>query len=170
MSSEASDLLAVTHSTSAPGLVIVSLHREPVNSMNKVRIKSLAHLWPGCVQFMKVNTFSYQALWQALSDTLTQLENNRSVRAVIFRSGLKRPIFTAGNDINELHARRTTRERYIDFWLLKNQFLARLLRTRLSTAAAIKGACPAAGTCLAMCCDVRIATKDVTMGLNEVKF
>ncbi|KAJ3036056.1 dodecenoyl-CoA isomerase [Rhizophlyctis rosea] len=144
MASKASQLLTVDAPSSTPGLAIISIHREPVNSMNK-------------------------ALWQALSDTLTQLEANPSIRAVIFRSGLKRPIFTAGNDINELHARRTTRERYVSFWLLKNQFLARLLRSRLSTAAAIKGACPAAGTCLAMCCDVRIATKDVTMGLNEVR-
>jgi len=34
---------------------------------------------------------------------------------------------------------------------------------------AIDGYCPAGGTCLAMCCDVRVATENVVMGLNEVQ-
>jgi 3,2-trans-enoyl-CoA isomerase len=38
----------------------------------------------------------------------------------------------------------------------------------LFTVAAVKGACPAGGCCLAMCCDFRIVTKDASMGLNEV--
>ena len=36
------------------------------------------------------------------------------------------------------------------------------------TIAAVKGACPAGGCCLAMCCDFRIVTQDASMGLNEV--
>lgn len=36
------------------------------------------------------------------------------------------------------------------------------------TVAAVKGACPAGGTCLAMACDYRVLTKDASMGLNEV--
>ncbi|KAJ3036681.1 dodecenoyl-CoA isomerase, partial [Rhizophlyctis rosea] len=143
MSSPDPSLLTITYPEDQPGLAILTLHRHPVNSMNL-------------------------ALWQALSSCLTQLEANPKVRSLIFRSGLSRPIFTAGNDINELHAKRTTRERYIKFWITKNQFLARLLRTRLTTGVCVKGACPAAGTCLAMCCDVRVGTEDVTMGLNEV--
>ena len=47
-------------------------------------------------------------------------------------------------------------------------FLARLYTSPLVTIAAVKGAFPAGGCCLAMCCDFRIVTKDATMGLNEV--
>ncbi|KAJ3279290.1 hypothetical protein HK104_001586 [Borealophlyctis nickersoniae] len=125
------------------GVAIVTMRRDPVNSMN-------------------------MDVWEQLLSTLTQLENNKSVRAAVFRSGLSRPVFTAGNDITELYARKTNKERYTRFWIVQNVFLARLLRSRLATAAVIKGACPAAGTGLSMCCDVRVATADVTMGLNEV--
>ncbi len=49
--------------------------------------------------------------------------------------------------------------RYREFWVTSNVFLARLYRTPLVTVAAIKGACPAGGCCLAMCCDLRIMTQ-----------
>ena len=51
--------------------------------------------------------------------------------------------------------------RYRDFWVTSNVFLARLYRTPLVTIAAIKGACPAGGCCLSMCCDVRVMTEQV---------
>lgn len=34
------------------------------------------------------------------------------VRGIIFSSGLRRDVFTAGNDINELYAPLTSKERY----------------------------------------------------------
>jgi Delta3-Delta2-enoyl-CoA isomerase len=124
-------------------LAIVSLHREPVNSMNT-------------------------ALWTQLLQTLDSLESNPHVRGVIFTSTLKRNVFTAGNDLSELYAPSTSLAQYSNFWVTSNMFLARLYTSPLVTIAAVKGACPAGGCCLAMCCDFRIVTKDATMGLNEV--
>lgn len=129
----------------------------------------------------------------------------QAVRGVIFASGLKRDVFTAGNDIKELYAPQTSKERcvtvrhlleivvlaaksavpvcewdfpsaymelaatetqsrfclsrYREFWVTSNVFLARLYRSPLVTMAAIKGACPAGGCCLSLCCDVRIMTE-----------
>jgi enoyl-CoA hydratase/carnithine racemase len=54
------------------------------------------------------------------------------------------------------------------FWLVSNTFLARLYTSRLVTIAAIRGACPAGGCCLALCCDYRIITETGSIGLNEV--
>ncbi|KAI8897033.1 ClpP/crotonase-like domain-containing protein [Globomyces pollinis-pini] len=122
---------------------IVSIKRDPVNSM---------HL----------------PLWKELAQMLSDLESNEKVRGLIITSGLSRPIFTAGNDLTELHAPKTSHERYTEFWRVSNTFLADLSTTSLVTVAAIHGACPAGGCCLSMCCDYRIATDDVTMGLNEV--
>ncbi len=51
--------------------------------------------------------------------------------------------------------------RYTDFWVTSNVFLARLYRSPLVTLAAIKGACPAGGCCLSLCCDMRIMTEQV---------
>lgn len=51
---------------------------------------------------------------------------------------------------------------------MSNTFLARLYASPLVTIAAIRGACPAGGCCLALCCDYRIMTQKGSIGLNEV--
>jgi 3,2-trans-enoyl-CoA isomerase len=124
-------------------LAVVSLHREPVNSMNT-------------------------AVWTSLLSLLDSLEANPKVRGVVFTSTLKRNVFTAGNDLTELYAPGTSMSQFSHFWVTSNTFLARLYVSPLFTIAAVKGACPAGGCCLAMCCDFRIVTKDASMGLNEV--
>ena len=61
------------------------------------------------------------------------------------------------------------RRRYREFWVESNQFLARLYRSPLVTIAAIRGACPAGGCCLSLCCDLRIMSEGPGhIGLNEV--
>lgn len=75
----------------------------------------------------------------------------------------------AGNDINELYAPRTSPERYKQFWVTSNALMARLYSSPLATVAAIRGACPAGGCGLALCCDVRLMSREVGhIGLNEV--
>jgi hypothetical protein len=73
----------------------------------------------------------------------------------------------------EIYPGTTTRERYIYFWKLQNTFLANLYITRLTTIAAIRGACPAGGCALSLVCDYRIYLDDPTgvsrIGLNEPK-
>ena len=60
--------------------------------------------------------------------------------------------------------------RYREFWVVSNQFLARLYRTPLLTLAAIRGACPAGGCCMALCCDLRFMVDGPGhIGLNEVR-
>ncbi|KAJ3189873.1 hypothetical protein HDU85_000157 [Gaertneriomyces sp. JEL0708] len=133
----------VTVNKRPEGFAILTIKRDPVNSMDL-------------------------DMWTQLLDTLTACEKDPEVRGVIFHSGLSRSIFTAGNDLKELYAPSTSRERYIKFWKISNTFLARLSNSPLITIAAIKGACPAGGTCLAMACDYRIITENGNMGLNEV--
>ncbi len=122
---------------------ILTIAREPVNSMNL-------------------------DLWRQLSEALDQLEGDSSIRGVVFQSGLKRDVFTAGNDINELFAPKSSAERYRDFWVTQSTFFAKLYRSRLVTVAAIRGACPAGGCALALCCDYRVMTDFGNIGLNEV--
>jgi hypothetical protein len=57
-----------------------------------------------------VNSFD-TALWAALGGTLRKLEADSSVRGVVFASGLKREVFTAGNDLKELYAPNTSADR-----------------------------------------------------------
>ncbi|ORX84061.1 ClpP/crotonase [Basidiobolus meristosporus CBS 931.73] len=133
----------VTADIKSDGYAVITIKREPVNSMN-------------------------MDVWVQLLSALDELENNPKVRGVIFQSGISRPIFTAGNDLLELYAPKTSKERYTKFWKISNQFLARLYRSKLITISAIKGACPAGGCCLSMCCDYRVMSEDGYIGLNEV--
>ena len=61
------------------GYAIVTLTKEPVNSLDL-------------------------DAWQQLEGALDRLEGDPSVSGVIFASGLKRDVFSAGNDILELYA------------------------------------------------------------------
>ena len=127
------------------------LAREPVNTMDSV-------------------------LWTELTSALDEVEAARAAggpgapRALIISSGVKRDVFTAGNDVKELYAPLTTAARYKAFWVLQNTFLARLCASPLVTVAAVRGACPAGGCALALACDVRILADvpSAAIGLNEV--
>jgi 3,2-trans-enoyl-CoA isomerase len=125
------------------GYAIISLKRDPVNSMNL-------------------------DLWKQLTSEVQKCENDPTIRGVIFTSGLTRQIFTAGNDLNELYAPSTSLERFTEFWTVSNQCIANLSKSKLVTVAALNGACPAGGTALALACDFRVASEDTKMGLNEV--
>ena len=126
-------------------IAIVSLLSEPANAMD--------------LQF-----------WTELHSALVHIESNPKTRVLIFLSKLKRDIFTAGNDIKELYAPETTAKRYEKFWRVQTTFLTRLLVSPLVTIAGIRGACPAGGAMLSLCCDYRVQTthKTSSFGLNEV--
>mmetsp|Transcript_8639 Transcript_8639/g.23227 ORF Transcript_8639/g.23227 Transcript_8639/m.23227 type:complete len:285 (+) Transcript_8639:173-1027(+) len=126
------------------GYAILSLHKEPVNSLDL-------------------------RLWQELEAVLTSLEASPLVTGLIITSGLQRDVFTAGNDLRELYAPRTTEARYAEFWITSNRFLSRLYMSRLATIAAIRGACPAGGCMMSMCCDHRVMSSVGSIGLNEVQ-
>jgi len=137
-------MAAVTVSKQGDGIAVVTLAKEPVNTMN--------------LDF-----------WKELLSTMETLEADKEVRAVIFQSGLKRSVFTAGLDIKELYAPATSQERQGEFWTTLSKALVKIYTTPMATAAAIKGQCPAGGCCLSLCCDYRVITEDGAMGLNEVQ-
>lgn len=107
-------------------------------------------------------------MWSQLAAALAALEADPSVQCVVFASGLVKDIFTAGNDLAELYAPATSEGRYRKFWEAQNAFLVALYRSRLATVAAIRGACPAGGCAISLCCDHRMMTAKGSIGLNEV--
>lgn len=127
--------------------------------------KSYAIVWLGSEP---VNSMTLE-LWSALRDTLAALEGDAKTSGVVFASELRKPVFTAGNDIGELYAKKTNAARYAQFWRAQSVFLTHLLRSPLATACAIRGACPAGGCAVALCCDFRAQTDFGTFGLNEVE-
>lgn len=62
-------------------------------------------------------------VWEQLDEALSHLENNSKIRGVVIQSGLTdRPVFTAGNDLMELYAPKTSQERYTEFWKFRYLF------------------------------------------------
>ncbi|KAJ1548878.1 dodecenoyl-CoA isomerase [Cladochytrium tenue] len=141
-SSSPSPLVGV--SRPAPGVAVLTLQSPPVNLMTS-------------------------QMWQALLDALTACEADPELQAVVIESGLEKDVFSAGNNVAELHPSKTTAERYAAYWRLQNTVVARILRSRLATVAALRGATPAAGCMIALCCDYRLAveSKSLRIGLNE---
>ncbi|KAG2448174.1 hypothetical protein HYH02_006759 [Chlamydomonas schloesseri] len=143
-SASASPCPYITTELRPGGIAVVTMAKEPVNSMDL-------------------------AMWRGLDAALQSLEADPAVLAVIFTSGLRRDVFSAGNDLLELYAPKTSAARYAEFWVAQNAFLVRLHRSRLATVAAIRGACPAGGCAISLCSDMRLMTPEGAMGLNEVQ-
>ena len=116
-----------------------------------------------------VNSLSSD-LWRALHAALRQVESDSAYRAVLIESAVKRDVFTAGNDINELFAPRTNEKKFKAFWCASIECLTSLYTSRLVTVACIRGSSPAGGCIIALCCDHRIMYGDANamIGLNEV--
>lgn len=131
--------------TKHDGYAIITMAKEPVNSFDT-------------------------AMWQGLHAAIKAVEADPSMKGVIITSGLQRDIFTAGNDLKELYAPMTSAQQYATFWEAQSRLLVDLYSSRLATVAAIRGACPAGGCAIALCCDVRLMTAATGgfIGLNEV--
>eukprot|EP00882_Tetradesmus_deserticola_P001747 GHRQ01001877.1.p1 GENE.GHRQ01001877.1~~GHRQ01001877.1.p1 ORF type:complete len:273 (+),score=116.46 GHRQ01001877.1:280-1098(+) len=127
------------------GYAIISMAKEPVNSFDT-------------------------AMWQALHAAVQAVEADSSMQGVIIASGLKRDVFTAGNDLKELYAPLTSAQQYATFWEAQSRCLIGIHSSRLATLAAIRGACPAGGCAISLCCDSRLMTAGAggAIGLNEV--
>jgi Delta3-Delta2-enoyl-CoA isomerase len=114
-----------------------------------------------------VNILGLQ-LWQSLRRALDFVEADGCTVVLVISSALDRPIFCAGNDLDELLGPTTTADRFSDFWRTSSNVLVDLYESPLHTIAALRGATPGGGCALAMCCDERLAlAQDLALGLNE---
>lgn len=136
-------IVTISRSPEDASIAIVTLQKEPVNSMSL-------------------------SLWEALKKEVDNLNADSSCRCIMFQSGLKKNVFTAGLDLKELYAPATSEERLKKFWRTLSETLIAVYSSKKLTVAAIAGACPAGGCCLSLCCDYRVITRDGSMGLNEV--
>jgi enoyl-CoA hydratase/carnithine racemase len=131
----------VLYDKPSPGLATVTLNRPEV--LNAINLEMRDELW----------------------EVMHAVETDPDVRVVIVKGAGERA-FSAGADISEfgtapsvIEARRARRER--DLWWY-------MLRMETVLIAAIHGHALGAGIELPMCCDIRIASEDVRIGLPEV--
>lgn len=115
-----------------------------------------------------VNAFTLE-VWEELERGIIYVERlfPHRARGLVLASVLTRPVFSAGFQINQLHAPSTAKERFTAFWLASVRALTRLYTSPLVTVAALRGACYTGGCMLALCCDVRVSEPDLVIGLSE---
>eukprot|EP00128_Syssomonas_multiformis_P011629 Colp12_sorted_trinity150504_noHs@15851 len=99
---------------------------------------------------------------------MKQLEANKSLRAVVL-TGAGRA-FSAGGDIGFLEARKAVEpdENAQVMHRFYNLFLS-VRKVPVPVIAAINGPAIGAGFCLALACDIRLASSEAKMGLNFVR-
>ena len=105
-----------------------------------------------------------RGLLRALNEILADLVGRSDVRCVILHGGEARA-FCAGSDIKEFsEIFRDASERKI---LFEDMVLRNLARLPMPTIAAIDGPALGGGLELALCCDLRILSDGVQVGLPE---
>lgn len=116
-----------------------------------------------------INALS-EAMLAALSDTLDEIAADRSIRAVILRSG--GPHFCAGHNLKEMTARRADDDGgfgyFQDLFARCSAMMLRLVRLPQPVIAEVRGIATAAGCQLVASCDLAVAAEDATFATSGV--
>jgi enoyl-CoA hydratase/carnithine racemase len=112
-----------------------------------------------------------EALLQALSETLTAIADDRSVRVVVL--GANGPAFSAGHDLKELNAHRSGEDRgrayFKEIMTLCSRMMQQIVTLPQPVIAAVQATATAAGCQLVASCDLAVASqaaKFATPGVN----
>ncbi len=112
-----------------------------------------------------------EAMLQALSDALSAIAHDRSVRAVVLAA--QGPAFSAGHDLKELNARRSDADRgrayFKHIMELCSRVMQQIVRLPQPVIAAVQATATAAGCQLVASCDLAVASqaaKFATPGVN----
>ena len=116
-----------------------------------------------------INALS-EAMLAALSDTFDGIAADKSVKAVVLRSGGKH--FCAGHNLKEMTARRSDADggyRYFqDLFARCSAMMLRVVRLPQPVIAEVRGIATAAGCQLVASCDLAVASEDATFATSGV--
>ncbi|QET05073.1 enoyl-CoA hydratase/isomerase family protein [Cupriavidus pauculus] len=103
-------------------------------------------------------------MWQGLTETMTALSADDSVRCVVLR-GAGDKAFAAGADIEEFRTRRFTRDQAREYGEITHATMRAIQDCRHPTIALIQGACVGGGLEIASMCDLRICGQSSRFGV-----
>ena len=109
------------------------------------------------------NAISYE-MWQSLGQIMESLDNDTSVRCVVFR-GAGGEAFSAGADIKDFDEHRYDSASAARYAKAFESALDQIEKVRCPTVSAIQGFCVGGGLELAAATDIRIATKGSRFGV-----
>ena len=102
------------------------------------------------------------AMYERLADICREVDADKSMKALIV-TGAGGKAFASGTDISQFRAFKTPQDG-IDYEARIDRVLGALERCRVPTIAAVDGFCTGGGAGIAMCCDLRIATRQSKFG------
>ncbi len=102
------------------------------------------------------------AMYDRLAEVCEIANKDRSIKAMLL-TGAGEKAFAAGTDISQFRAFDKAQDA-LDYEARIDRVLGALERCRVPTVAAIRGACTGGGAGIAVCCDLRIASKTLRMG------
>ena len=118
---------------------------------------------------MSINALS-EAMLASLSEMLDAIAADRSVKAVILRSGGSH--FCAGHNLKEMTARRTDADGgfqyFQDLFTKCSAMMLRVVRLPQPVIAEVRGIATAAGCQLVASCDLAVAAEDATFATSGV--
>ena len=116
-----------------------------------------------------INALS-EAMLAALSETLDKIAEDRSVKAVVLRSGGNH--FCAGHNLKEMTAHRADEDGgfqyFQDLFAKCSAMMLRVVRLPQPVIAEVKGIATAAGCQLVASCDLAVAAEDATFATSGV--
>ncbi len=132
-------------------------------------MSDLVHVTPGVVTTIRLDNpplnLVSREMTRALHQALSAVEADAAVRAVVVAGGER--AFCAGSDVKEFAS---LRGRVAEGKLLaENAVYDRLAGLAVPTVAAIEGDALGGGLELALCCDIRVASRQARLGMPEVR-
>jgi enoyl-CoA hydratase/carnithine racemase len=107
------------------------------------------------------NAFTFP-MYERLIEICAGANADRSIRAMVL-TGAGDKAFAAGTDISQFRAFDKPQDA-LEYEERIDRVLDAVERCRVPTIAAIQGACTGGGAAIAVCCDLRIATRSVKFG------
>lgn len=139
------------------------------NDQETIRIERDGNLgWIRLHRPERLNAFAGD-MRQRLDEALQELDENAAVRCVAI-TGVGRA-FSTGGDVQVMAelAENRDEERFEELVRTGIRVVKRIDQMRKPVIAAVNGAAAGAGACLALACDLRIASQNATIGLTFVR-
>ncbi len=124
----------------------------------------------GHVQFNRpdVKNAISAEMWRAIPPIIKKLDQNHDVRTMVL-SGAGTDCFSAGADISEFSANRTSDSAARDYEQINVKAFEAIANTQKPTIAMISGFCMGGGLAIALSCDLRIAAENAIFSLPPAK-
>jgi len=107
-------------------------------------------------------------MWRALPERITELEQNPEIRVIVIRGAGERA-FGAGADISEFEEHRKDPQSAAEYAESNERAFLSIRECSKPTIAMIHGFCIGGGCAVALCADIRVASRDAKFAITPAR-